>query len=164
MMQKDNIIIKDMEYHEISYIAEMEKRCFEVCAWSEEMFKSMFNEPDAENIMLSAYCNEVLAGYIVMKLCIDEAEIFVIAVDEPFRGRGIATRLISRAEELIKGRAVKVMLEVREGNLAARKLYNKKGFIEVGMRKNYYRDLSGKPPENAVLMTKYLKTEMFGKC
>ena len=40
-----------------------------------------------------------------------------------------------------------LFLEVRENNTAARKLYEKTGFVEVGMRKNYYSN----PTENAVL-------------
>ena len=43
-----------------------------------------------------------------------------------------------------------VHLEVREGNGTARRLYERLGFKEDGLRKNYYTD----PTENAVLMTK----------
>mgnify|MGYP000270382361 CR=1 FL=1 len=43
-----------------------------------------------------------------------------------------------------------VHLEVREGNGSARRLYQRLGFLEDGLRKNYYTD----PQENAVLMTK----------
>lgn len=164
MMQRDNIKINDMQYHEIPYIAEIEKRCFSICAWTENMFRSMFDDADHENIMLTAYADGMIAGYIVMQLCADEAEIMVIAVDEPFRRRGIADMLIDCAERQLTEKTVKILLEVRENNIAAQKLYYKKGFEKTGLRKNYYRDFSGKPPENAVLMTKYLKTEMFEKC
>ena len=43
-----------------------------------------------------------------------------------------------------------VHLEVREGNGNARRLYERLGFKEDGLRKDYYTD----PTENAVLMTK----------
>ena len=43
-----------------------------------------------------------------------------------------------------------VHLEVREGNDTARRLYQRLGFAEDGLRKNYYTD----PLENAVLMTR----------
>ena len=154
MMQKNKISIKNTEYYEIPYIAEMEKRCFSICAWTESMFKSEFENNDGRNIMLTAYFNDMIAGYIVMRLCIDEAEIMVIAVDEPFRRNGIAEMLIDHAENLIKDRISKILLEVREKNEPAINLYIKKGFEKVGLRKNYYRDFSGQPPENAVLMTK----------
>ena len=43
-----------------------------------------------------------------------------------------------------------VHLEVREGNGTARRLYERLGFKEDGLRRDYYTD----PTENAVLMTK----------
>lgn len=156
MTQRDNIKIKNMDFNEIPYVAEMEKRCFSLCAWTERMFVNVFNDR-SENIMLSAYYEDRLAGYIVMGICLDEAEIQVLAVDEMFRRKGIAERLIDHAETMISGRVERIFLEVRENNDAARKLYEKKGFEVTGMRKNYYRDNSGNPPENAVLMTRFLK-------
>jgi len=41
-----------------------------------------------------------------------------------------------------------VLLEVRESNLAARKLYEKLGFSEEGRRSNYYHE----PREDAMLL------------
>ncbi len=156
MTQRNNIKIKNMEHYELPYIAEMEKRCFLVCAWTENMFKNALDSAD-NNIMLTAYFNDMIAGYIVMSFCIDEAEIMVIAVDEPFRKNGIAQELINSAENLVKDRAERILLEVRESNIEAQNLYIKNGFEKTGLRKNYYSDFSGKEPENAVLMTKYLK-------
>mgnify|MGYP002582415600 FL=1 len=46
-------------------------------------------------------------------------------------------------------------LEVRESNLAARRLYEKNGFEIVGKRKNYYE----KPAEDAILMSKFFQKE-----
>ena len=46
----------------------------------------------------------------------------------------------------------RIMLEVREGNKAARRFYEKCGFTEDGIRKNYYEN----PQENAILMSKNL--------
>jgi ribosomal-protein-alanine N-acetyltransferase len=138
----------------------METRCFSICAWTESMFKSELDDNNGRNIMLTAYFNDMIAGYIIVRLCLDEAEIMVLAVDEPFRRNGIAEMLIDHVEMLIKGRISRIMLEVREKNEPAINLYTKKGFKRTGLRKNYYRDFSGQPPENAVLMTK----EMLEKC
>ncbi len=156
MKQKSNIQIKNTEHYEIPYIAEMEKRCFSVCAWTENMFKNVFESAD-NNIMLTAYCDDKLAGYIVVSFCIDEAEIMVVAVDEPFRQRGVAQALLDSAETALNGRAEKIFLEVRESNTPAQKLYEKNNFVVTGFRKNYYSDFSGQKPEDAILMTKYLR-------
>jgi ribosomal-protein-alanine N-acetyltransferase len=45
--------------------------------------------------------------------------------------------------------ATAILLEVRESNLAARGLYEKRGFREVGRRRSYYAD----PVEDAILYT-----------
>ena len=42
-----------------------------------------------------------------------------------------------------------VLLEVRESNTAARQLYEKLGFVEIGGRPDYYRD----PVEDALLLS-----------
>ena len=55
--------------------------------------------------------------------------------------------------ELKKSEPYRIDLEVRESNASAIALYEKCGFEQVGMRKNFY----AKPTENAVLMTKYFK-------
>jgi ribosomal-protein-alanine N-acetyltransferase len=44
-----------------------------------------------------------------------------------------------------------IFLEVRETNVGAIRLYERLGFEEVGIRKNYYE----KPKENALIMWKH---------
>ena len=46
-----------------------------------------------------------------------------------------------------------LLLEVRESNAPAIGLYEKMGFVSVGVRPNYYF----KPKENAIIMRKELK-------
>lgn len=156
MTQRNDIKIKNMEHYEIPYVAAIENRCFSVCTWSETMFKNTLDSAD-NYIMLTAYFNDMLAGYIVMSHCLDEAEIMVLAVDEPFRRKGIADMLIRHAEDIIKDITARILLEVRESNIPAQNLYLRNRFEKTGLRKNYYSDFSGQKPENAVLMTKYIK-------
>ena len=94
-----------------------------------------------------------VAAYAGMQVVLDEAEITNIAVDERYRRRGIAGKLLEGLVTLCLRRNVKYLhLEVRESNTPARSLYTKCGFEIDGMRKNFYQ----KPTENAVLMTKQL--------
>jgi [ribosomal protein S18]-alanine N-acetyltransferase len=70
-------------------------------------------------------------------------------VDPDYRRQGIAQKLL--AHTLLDGLqsgGEKGFLEVREGNLAARRLYEKFGFEDIGLRKKYYQDNG----ENAVMM------------
>ncbi len=66
------------------------------------------------------------------------------------RKHGVGIKIIR--ELLLKAQAsgvTSVLLEVRESNLAARRLYEKVGFNQQGRRSNYYRD----PEEDALLLS-----------
>ncbi len=80
-----------------------------------------------------------------------EAELLKIAVLSAERRSGIASRLIVGLLQELKTLGVAVLyLEVRAGNLPARRFYCKHGFRETGVRKKYYSD----PEEDALLFTK----------
>lgn len=91
-----------------------------------------------------------IVGYAGHWLMAGEMHISMIAV-HPDRQRGGLGGLLLTHQLMLAcaAEALLVTLEVREGNGAARRLYERAGFIEVGRRKNYYKD-SG---EAAVLMT-----------
>lgn len=88
-------------------------------------------------------------GYWVLG---DEAHIVTIATHPMLRRRGFGElmllHLIDRAREAA---ITAVTLEVRAGNTAAQRLYTKWGFVQVGLRKRYYRDND----EDALLLTLY---------
>ena len=76
-------------------------------------------------------------------------QIHQLAVDLPHRGQGIATRLLERLKDAACGSGCRTIeLELRAGNDAARRLYEKAGYRAVGTRKKFYGGA-----EDAVLMT-----------
>ena len=78
-------------------------------------------------------------GFVCFWSVAGEVQILDIAVRRDLRRSGIGRELIESA--IRAGRrenAVRVTLEVRESNVAARKLYESLGFIVVGCRPNYY--------------------------
>jgi len=87
-------------------------------------------------------------GFIVGRSLDKEWEIENIAVAGPAQRHGLGTRLLEEFLDLARSRgAVAVFLEVRESNLAARRLYEKGAFVESGRRKLYYRE----PEEDAIV-------------
>jgi ribosomal-protein-alanine N-acetyltransferase len=66
-----------------------------------------------------------------------EYEIHTIGVDPDFQGRGIGRELLDRLLAIASGGVV--FLEVRTDNAAALGLYQSAGFVNVGLRKRYYR-------------------------
>jgi ribosomal-protein-alanine N-acetyltransferase len=96
---------------------------------------------------------EMIAGFLILSTVLDEAEILEVAVPENLRRSGIASELMDEVFGWCqKNGTGQIFLEVRESNFPARAYYKKYGFVENGLRKNYYRN----PVENAVLMSKEL--------
>ena len=82
--------------------------------------------------------NQIIA-YVFGWLIENEYHLNNIAVRKDFRGKNIASKLFDFViADLINLNAETVMLEVSANNLPARKLYESKGFIPVGARKDYY--------------------------
>lgn len=90
-----------------------------------------------------------ILGMIVIYLIEDEAHVATFATSTEFRRNGISWRLLLHSlKETCKEGATHAYLEVRAGNQPAIHLYEKFGFINVGIRKNYYADNH----EDAILM------------
>ena len=76
-----------------------------------------------------------------------------IAVFYNYRGFGIGTALLKHLINVSKDENCDFLtLEVRVSNKPARKLYEKLGFKEVGVRKNFY----DQPREDGIIYTKFL--------
>jgi [ribosomal protein S18]-alanine N-acetyltransferase len=93
------------------------------------------------------YRNNQSIAVLEYTLAADEAQIIDIIVDEKYRRQGIATQLINELLAEAKHCSY-VILEVRESNQPARRLYAKHGFVEWYRRKNYYKN----PTEDAIVM------------
>lgn len=90
-----------------------------------------------------------VVGFIVGRQVADEWEIENIAVTGAARRCGLGSRLVGELLDQVRSRGGKtVFLEVRESNRAARALYEKWAFIEVGRRKAYYQN----PAEDALIL------------
>ena len=81
----------------------------------------------------------------------EKGRILNVAVRSDRQKEGIGYFLVDSMLMLAQAQGISLVhLEVRESNGTARRLYQRLGFVEDGLRKNYYTD----PLENAVLMTK----------
>ncbi|MDL2296052.1 ribosomal protein S18-alanine N-acetyltransferase [Lachnospiraceae bacterium OttesenSCG-928-E19] len=143
-----------MKENDSKEIADVEKKVFSD-AWSEKGILETFRQPNA--IILVAQKNDRIQGYFILYHILNEGEILRIAVCDEARGKGIGSQLILEAEKRCKKLGVeKLLLDVRESNEIARKFYKRHGFVEDGIRRDFYR----KPTEDAVLMSKEIKEEV----
>jgi ribosomal-protein-alanine N-acetyltransferase len=94
-----------------------------------------------------------LLGYVVTLVLGDEGEIADLAVAPSARGRGVGGMLLDRVAVESEHLGLRSLyLEVRESNVAARALYESRGFMPVGRRRGYYRS----PLEDALLLRRDL--------
>lgn len=134
----------------IAQIYEIEKANFS-SPWSLDALRSQLNQD--RYVFLAAVDEGEVLGYVGLMFVLDEGYISNIAVSENHRRKHIADLLISALEESAREKGLSFMsLEVRESNTPARRLYEKHGFKDVGLRKRYYCD----PMEDAVISSKEL--------
>jgi len=80
-----------------------------------------------------------IVGIIKYSLIYDRIEIDYIYVIPEYRKNKIGTKLIEHVIDVsTRKKNIKILLEVRRGNVVARKLYESMGFKEIAIRRNYY--------------------------
>ena len=142
------MMITTMNATHVSQVAELEKLCFSD-PWSEKSVASELNNP--LSLWLVAQEGERLAGYVGSQTVLDETDMMNIAVHPDYRRCGVARQLVEELVADLKRRGSRCLtLEVRASNDPARKLYEKLGFQQIGLRKNYYRN----PREDALILRK----------
>ena len=142
------IMLTEMKAEHVPQVAQLEKVCFSD-PWSE---MSIAHELESIwSYWLVAVDGDTVAGYIGSQSSIDESDIMNVAVHPDYRRQGIAEALINNLVNDLKTRGSHaLMLEVRASNDPAIALYEKLGFVQVGCRKNYYRN----PKEDALILRK----------
>ena len=140
--------IRNMTAREIPRVAELEKICFSQ-PWSEKSVAGELENP--LSLWLVAMDGDRLAGYVGSQTVMDETDMMNLAVDSEFRRQGVGEALVNALTASLKEMGSRCLtLEVRDSNEAARALYGKLGFREIGRRRGYYRD----PREDALILRK----------
>jgi len=140
-----------MQLADVPAIAVIEQRCFPF-PWGEAVF--------ADCLSTGFLCwvlevDTVVVGYAIVMTVLDEAHLLNIAIDPALQGQQLGRTLLDFMLLQLLARGIKeVFLEVRVSNAAAVHLYQKLGFIEIGVRKGYYPASSGR--EDGVVYKKIL--------
>ena len=141
--------IRKMQMEDLDEVAEVEKSIFSQ-PWSKKGFADAIGQEAV--LYLTARVNGRLAGYCGLLQSLDEADITNVAVAEVFRNQGVASAMLNELIRCGQERGIlNFTLEVRAKNAAALHLYEKLGFVSVGIRPGFYE----KPREDAVIMWKY---------
>lgn len=138
--------IRLMEVADIPQVAQIERDCFSE-PWSEQGFADGLN--NSASFMVAENEEGAVVGYIGMYVTSPEGEITNVAVAREERGKGIGGMLVEAMQTWAAEHGVKrIVLEVRVSNASAIHVYEKKGFVTIGVRRNFYRF----PMEDAGIM------------
>lgn len=120
--------------------------------WSEYMFQTEINQ---KNLGLITFrIKGQLVGYFCFWKVLDEAHLLNLSIHVDFRGKGLGTFLMKYLEQICINMDISsILLEVAKTNYSAINLYNKCGFIRIGMRNKFYPETG----DDAIVMRKRLK-------
>ena len=138
-----------MRRDDLPAVLEIERRAF-AQPWSRAFFEKELSTPFAQLTVAveQAHTRPVLVGYSCRWRVTDEVHLLNVAVHQSRRGSGVGRALVEAViEEGRTTRARTMFLEVRAGNLVARRLYRHLGFRDLGVRRAYYG-----PGQDAIVM------------
>lgn len=120
-------------------VLEVEKRVH-LAPWGEDNFRFELTKPYSQFlVMTDDETDEQVAGYIIYWVLFDECQILNVVVDLPFRGVGMAKKMIRQAAKAALQKGIKkISLEVRKSNAAAIQLYQGLHFVITQVRRNFY--------------------------
>jgi ribosomal-protein-alanine N-acetyltransferase len=144
-----------MRWWHVESVLPIERELFGVEEWSAAMFWSELAQlesryyrvaldgdpgPDSDPAPPDGAAGAVVVGYAGLCTYAEESWVQNIAVRRDRQGRGIGAALLDDllAEAARRGTS-RVALEVRADNVTAQRLYARRGFEAVGLRKGYYQ-------------------------
>ena len=111
----DSAIKKELEYSKYEYISSL------------------------NNLNYIIIKDDEIIGEVDYSTPLDSVDLLFIYIDNNSRGRGYSKYLLLETIKLLKDLNVKeIFLEVSTKNTIAYNLYKSLGFMEIGIRKNYY--------------------------
>jgi len=141
-------MIRLMQAADVEVVAKIEKSV-QSHPWTLKQFQDAVTAYQSTVIEVQGQ----VAGFCILQPVLDEANLLLMAIDPAQQGQGLGYQLLEASVAMLKNNPVQIFLEVRESNLAAIKLYEKSGFHQIDLRKNYYPNSNGSR-EHAIIMVK----------
>ena len=136
---------------DLAKILEIERANPSAAHWNDAAYHELWNHPESTRVGFVAETDGEIAGFVVAHEIAGEWELENLAVRPDLQRKGIARALLRKLDVLLmRAGAARIILEVRESNLPARKLYEGNGFAVIGRRNCYYHN----PEEDALLFEK----------
>ncbi len=143
-----SLLFREMRRDDLVAVLDIERRSFGQ-PWSRAFFEKELSTPFARLVVaVEDDPRPRVIGYTCRWRVTDEVHLLNVAVHPDHRGDGIGRRLVTAVvEESLASGARAMFLEVRAGNVVARRLYRQLGFRDLGVRRGYYG-----PGQDAIVM------------
>ena len=144
--------IRRMQSEDLPQVFELDRNSFSL-PWPERSFRFELENNEVSRCWVAELLSEsgapLLVAIIVVWMIADEVHVATLAVSPEYRRQKIAQRLLAHTLiDAYHSGANSSFLEVRRSNQAAITLYQRFGYREVAVRRNYYKDNQ----EDAILM------------
>jgi [ribosomal protein S18]-alanine N-acetyltransferase len=138
--------IRWMIRRDMPEVLAIESACFEF-PWSEDDFIRCLRQRNC--IGMVADLDDEVVGFMIYELHKTRLHLLNFAVSPRHRRQKVGSRMIAKlAAKLSTQRRTRIVLEVRETNLAAQLFFRERGFRAVSLLRDFYEDTT----EDAYLM------------
>jgi len=138
--------IRWMIRRDMAEVLDIEARSFEF-PWTEEDFIRCLRQRNC--IGMVAECDEQVVGFMIYELHKSKLHILNFAVADDYQRRGVGTQMVAKlVGKLSHQRRNRILLEIRETNLAAQLFFRDAGFRATSVLRDFYEDTT----EDAYLM------------
>jgi len=142
------VSIRRMTVADVPVVAQLDRLSFSL-PWPEHAFYYEVRDNPASRCFVAQSEEGRVIAMVVSWVIVDELHIATLAVHPDHRRQGIGRQILTAAlQDGLSAGTRHALLEVREGNDAARNLYRQFGFKVAGRRPKYYKDNG----EDAILM------------
>ncbi len=147
--------LRPMTIDDLPAVMVLEEELFAPDTWTEAMYRDELSRGDTRYYVVAEFHLEgrdddqddedvgttepVMVGYGGLIAYDDEAHVATLGVTKALQGEGVGSLLLDDLLAEADKRSPVVLLEVRADNDAAQRLYQRRGFTEIGRRRGYYQ-------------------------
>jgi ribosomal-protein-alanine N-acetyltransferase len=143
--------LRPMTTDDLPRVMVLEEELFAPDTWTEAMYRDELSRPDTRFYVVAEFHLEgeddeeeavtepVMVGYGGLIAYDDEAHVATLGVTKALQGEGVGSLLLDALLAEADKRSPVVLLEVRADNETAQRLYQRRGFTEIGRRRGYYQ-------------------------
>ncbi len=132
--------LRQANYSDVASILALERSEPLAAHWSENTYREIFAQVNPNCIAMVVEDEARLRGFLFARVAGQDCELENIVVAANWRRCGVAARLLESLIATARDQgAIRIFLEVRESNAAARAFYTNYSFSISGRRKSYYR-------------------------